>query len=111
KEEEQLLVGRSGDLGQPDPATQVASKLVEAKRRHRPALQVVEERVGLQGIVAQELVGGAVKSGAAALGYGGNQDARVAAVFGIEYAGLEFEFGDGVHAELRVLAVIGADIG
>ena len=71
----------------------------------------IERAAGIESVVAQELISGAVERAAAALGVDGDHDARVAAVFGVEGAGLQLEFADRVQADLRVLAVIRAHVG
>lgn len=48
---------------------------------------------------------------AAGLGVDGDEDARVAAIFGVEGGGLHLELADGIEGDLGVLAVVGADVG
>ena len=108
EKEEQRFIARRGDLRQVQGAAEVASKLIEPQRGNRSSLEVVEKRVRSERIIAKEFIRSPMKTGTAALGDGGDQDSGISSIFGAEDAGLNFEFGHRVNAELGVLAIVGA---
>ena len=92
-----------------DRSAQIASELIEAQFLYLSGS--VEGLAGVECVVSEKLVGRAMELAAAALGVNGNHDTGVAAVLGAESAGLQFELAHRVEADLRVLAVVGADVG
>ncbi len=88
REEEQLVFqNRASDVG---------AKLVLSKRRTLDATRIGEEIIGVQHLVADELVCRAVKGVCAGLGREVDDSAGKSPVFRAEIVGLDFKFLNGI---------------
>ena len=108
-EEEEFLVVARGKVGNQNGAAEIAPELIEAQLGDGAG--GVEGPTRVQGVVPQEFIRRAVEGASAALGVDRDHDAGVAAVFGVEGAGLQLELAHRVQADLGVLPVVRAHVG
>src|SRR5262249_55213205 len=94
-----------------DRAAEAEAEVVVAQRRTRHPARVVEEVVGVELVIAQELKGAAVELVIAAAGHDVDRRAGIAPVLRREIGGLDVDLADEVNAYVVDLAAIAARIG
>ena len=94
--EEEELVAVFVKLADGDGAADEIAGIVEAVLRASEAVAVAEELVGVEGFVANEVVGAAVEFFGAGFNDGVDGSAGGAAVFGLIVGEEHLDFGDGV---------------